>query len=123
MVLIKILKKCGGKLENSLRSRRIEPCSTEEYIYVLEDLPTRTKIGRAWKNLDIKSTRNHFIKKDKQKEHLKPNKTNENFFHKCGIIGSLANNFLKNSKINEIMEKEDHNDSEEVYDYQRKNEE
>ncbi|MBW0558165.1 hypothetical protein O181_097880 [Austropuccinia psidii MF-1] len=47
MVHMKILRKCGGELEHSLRRRCIEPCSTEEYINALEDTVTRTKIGRT----------------------------------------------------------------------------
>ncbi|MBW0589164.1 hypothetical protein O181_128879 [Austropuccinia psidii MF-1] len=73
MVDMKILKKCGGDLEHSLRSRCIEPCSTEEYINALEDIVTRTKIGRTWKKVDIKSPIKSFIKKDKSKETFKPN--------------------------------------------------
>ncbi|MBW0516716.1 hypothetical protein O181_056431 [Austropuccinia psidii MF-1] len=55
MVHMKILKKCGGELENALRSRFIEPCSTEEYINLLEDIGTITKICTTWKKLGIKS--------------------------------------------------------------------
>ncbi|MBW0558589.1 hypothetical protein O181_098304, partial [Austropuccinia psidii MF-1] len=87
MVHIKILKKCGGELEHSLGSRCIEPCSTEEYINSLEDIVTRTKIGRTWKKLDIKSPNKSFIKKDKSKEAFKPNTSNNNEqikCHKCG---------------------------------------
>ncbi|MBW0594159.1 hypothetical protein O181_133874 [Austropuccinia psidii MF-1] len=47
--MVHILKKCGGEIEHALRSRCIEPCSTEEYIHALEDIVTRTKIGRTWK--------------------------------------------------------------------------
>ncbi|MBW0529961.1 hypothetical protein O181_069676 [Austropuccinia psidii MF-1] len=65
MVHMKILKKFGGELEHALKSRFIEPCSTEEYINALEDIVTRTKIGRTWKKLDIKSPNKPFIKKDK----------------------------------------------------------
>ncbi|MBW0556321.1 hypothetical protein O181_096036 [Austropuccinia psidii MF-1] len=110
---MKILKKCGGELEHSLRSRCIEPCSTEEYINALEDIVTRTKIGRTWKKLDIKSPNKPFINKDKPRETLKPNTSNSNEqrkCHKCGGIGHLANNCLKKAKINEIVETEDHND-------------
>ncbi|MBW0538452.1 hypothetical protein O181_078167 [Austropuccinia psidii MF-1] len=91
---MKILKKCGGELENSLKSRCIEPCSTEEYIKALEDIVTRTKIGRTWKNLDIKSPKKPFTKKDKPKEPFKPNTpktTEQSKCHKCGGIGHLAN--------------------------------
>ncbi|MBW0540547.1 hypothetical protein O181_080262 [Austropuccinia psidii MF-1] len=115
MVHIKILKKCLGELENSLRSRCTEPCSTEEYINALEDIVTRTKLGRTWKKLDMKSTNKSFIKKDKPREPLKPNTPNTNEqtkCHKCGGIGHLAKNCLKKAKINEIVETEDHNDKE-----------
>ncbi|MBW0561289.1 hypothetical protein O181_101004 [Austropuccinia psidii MF-1] len=72
MVHMKILKKCGGKLKPSLRSRCIEPCFTEEYINALEDIVTRTKTGRTWKKLDIKSPNKPFIQKDKQKKLSSP---------------------------------------------------
>ncbi|MBW0545207.1 hypothetical protein O181_084922 [Austropuccinia psidii MF-1] len=116
MVHMKILKKCGGELEHALRSRCIEPFSTEEYINALEDIVTRTKIGRTWKKLDIKSPNKPFIKKDKSKESFKPNKSNnreQRKCHKCGGIGHLANNCLKKAKINEIVETENHNEKEE----------
>ncbi|MBW0590607.1 hypothetical protein O181_130322 [Austropuccinia psidii MF-1] len=63
MVHKKILKKFGGELEHSLGRRCIEPCSTEEYINALEDIVTKTKIGRTWQKLDIKSLNKPFIKK------------------------------------------------------------
>ncbi|MBW0589579.1 hypothetical protein O181_129294, partial [Austropuccinia psidii MF-1] len=87
MVHMKILKKCGGELEHALRSRCIEPCSTEEYINALEDIVTRTKIGRTWKKLDIKSPNKPFIKKDKSKEAFKPNTSNNNEQRKCHKCG------------------------------------
>ncbi|MBW0566987.1 hypothetical protein O181_106702 [Austropuccinia psidii MF-1] len=86
MVHMKILKKCGGELEHSLRSRCIEPSSTEEYINSPGDIVTRTKIGRTWRKLDTKSPNKPFIKKDKPKEAFKPNTSNSNEqrkFHKC----------------------------------------
>ncbi|MBW0500755.1 hypothetical protein O181_040470 [Austropuccinia psidii MF-1] len=115
---MKILKKFGGELEHALGSRCKEPCSTEEYINALEDIVTRTKIGRTWKKLDIKSPNKKFIKKDKQRETLNPNTSNSNEqieCHKCGSIGHLANNCLKNAKINKAEETEDHNDKGEEY--------
>ncbi|MBW0564169.1 hypothetical protein O181_103884 [Austropuccinia psidii MF-1] len=115
-VHMKMLKKCGGELEHSLRSRCIEPCYTEEYINALEDIVTRTKMGRTWKKLDIKSQNKPFIKTDKSKEAFKPNTSNNNEqskCHKCGGIGHLADNCLKRAKFNEIVETEDHNEKEE----------
>ncbi|MBW0551357.1 hypothetical protein O181_091072 [Austropuccinia psidii MF-1] len=87
MVHMKILKKCGGELEHSLRSRSSEPFFTEEYINALEDKVTRTKIGRNWKKLGIKSPNKPFIEKDKPKETLKTNTSNnkeQTKCHKCG---------------------------------------
>ncbi|MBW0495932.1 hypothetical protein O181_035647 [Austropuccinia psidii MF-1] len=98
MVHMKILKKCGKESEHSMRSWYIEPCSTEEYINALEDIVKRTKIGRTWKKLDIKTPNKSFIKKDKPRETFKPNISNINEqrkCHKCGVIGHLANNYLK----------------------------
>ncbi|MBW0491654.1 hypothetical protein O181_031369 [Austropuccinia psidii MF-1] len=116
MVHMKILNKCGGELEHAPRSRCIEQCSTEEYITALEGLVTRTKIGRTWKKLDIKSSNKPFINKDKPRQPFKPNTSNSNEqgkCHNCRGIGQLANNCLKKEKINEIVETEDHNDKEE----------
>ncbi|MBW0549009.1 hypothetical protein O181_088724 [Austropuccinia psidii MF-1] len=117
MVHMKLLKKCGGELEHSLRSGFIEPCSTEEYINALEDIVTRTKIGRTWKRLEIKSPNKPFIKKDNPKEPFQPNTSNneEREFHKCGSIEHLANNCLKKAKVNEIVETKDYNDKEDKF--------
>ncbi|MBW0516200.1 hypothetical protein O181_055915 [Austropuccinia psidii MF-1] len=126
MVHMKILKKCGGELEHALRSRCIEPCSTEEYINALEDIVTWTKIGRTWKKLDIKSPNKPFIKKYEPREVFKLNKSNNNEqrkCHKCGGIGHLANNCLEKEKSNEIVETEDHNDKEEESDSEKETEE
>ncbi|MBW0543877.1 hypothetical protein O181_083592 [Austropuccinia psidii MF-1] len=103
MVKMKILNKCGGEWENSLRSRCKETCSTEEYINALEDIVTRTKIGRTWKKLDIKGSNKPFIKQDKPGKTFKPIKSNSNDqrkCHKCEGFGHLANNYLKKVKIN-----------------------
>ncbi|MBW0577014.1 hypothetical protein O181_116729 [Austropuccinia psidii MF-1] len=61
MVHMKILEKCEGELENALRSRCIEQFLSEDYINALEDRVTRTKIGKTWKKLDIKSPNKPFF--------------------------------------------------------------
>ncbi|MBW0569872.1 hypothetical protein O181_109587 [Austropuccinia psidii MF-1] len=119
MVHLKILKNCGEELEHALRSSCIEPFSAEEYINALEDIVTRTKIGRTCKEVDIRSPNKPFIKKDISKEAYKPNKSKNNVqrnCHKCGGIGHLANNCLKKANIKEIVETENHNDKEEESD-------
>ncbi|MBW0573902.1 hypothetical protein O181_113617 [Austropuccinia psidii MF-1] len=98
---MKILKKCGGELEHALRSRCIEPCSTEEFINSLEDIVTRTKIGRTWKKLDIKSPKKPFIKKDKSKETFKANTSNNNEQRKCHKCGEQSES-SESSEINII---------------------
>ncbi|MBW0570313.1 hypothetical protein O181_110028 [Austropuccinia psidii MF-1] len=67
MVHKRILRKCGGDLEHAIRSRCIEPCSTEDYINAMEDITTRTKIGRNWYKSPID-------KKTSGKPISKPNK-------------------------------------------------
>ncbi|MBW0547408.1 hypothetical protein O181_087123 [Austropuccinia psidii MF-1] len=116
---MKIVRKCGEELEHALRSRCIEPCFKEEYINALEDIVTAAKIGRTWENWISKSPNEPFVKKDKSREPFKPNtySTNEQRnLNKCGGIGHLANDCLKEAKINEIVETEDHNDKEDTCD-------
>ncbi|MBW0467879.1 hypothetical protein O181_007594 [Austropuccinia psidii MF-1] len=48
MVHKRILRKCGGHLENAIISIFIEPFSTEDYKNSMEDITTRRKIGRNW---------------------------------------------------------------------------
>ncbi|MBW0579283.1 hypothetical protein O181_118998 [Austropuccinia psidii MF-1] len=122
MLQVRILKKCGEEFKHSLRSRCIEPCSTEGYINALEDIVTRTKIGRTWKKCDIKSSNKPFFKKYKPRVPFNPNASNSNEkrkFHKCGGVGHLANNCLQKAKINEIVETEYHNDKEEESDSEK----
>ncbi|MBW0568920.1 hypothetical protein O181_108635 [Austropuccinia psidii MF-1] len=76
MVHKSILRKCGGDLEHAIRSRYVEPCSTEAYINAMEDITTRTKLEEI-DRIPLKC-------------------------HKCGSTSHLANNFPKKTKINEI---------------------
>ncbi|MBW0542775.1 hypothetical protein O181_082490 [Austropuccinia psidii MF-1] len=101
---MKILKECGGELERSLRSRCINPCSTEEYINALGDIVTRTKIGRTWKKLDIKSPNKPFRKKEKPRK----------------ISGPIHPTVMRKQSAT-IWE--DHNDKEEESDSERDTEE
>ena len=48
MINMKIFRKCGGELENSIKCRFVEPFSTEYYINAMEDIITRTRIGKTW---------------------------------------------------------------------------
>ncbi|MBW0566793.1 hypothetical protein O181_106508 [Austropuccinia psidii MF-1] len=98
MIHRRILRKCSGDLENAMRSRCIEPFSTEEYINAMEDITTRTEIGRNWYKYPIEN-------KTSGKPILKPNKPHEKAplkFHKCGSTSHLENNCAKNTTMNEI---------------------
>ncbi|MBW0544639.1 hypothetical protein O181_084354 [Austropuccinia psidii MF-1] len=116
---MKILKKCGGELERPLRSRCIEPCSTDEYINALEDIVTKTKIARTWKKFGMKIP-------NQPRKPFNANRpiTDEQIkCHKCGGISHLANNLPKRQKINEIVETKDHNDKEDESDSEKDAEE
>ncbi|MBW0542553.1 hypothetical protein O181_082268 [Austropuccinia psidii MF-1] len=100
----RILRKCGGYLEHAIRRRCIEPFSTEDYINAMEDITTRTKIGRNWYKppMDNKTSGKPIPKPNKPhyKDPLK--------CHECGSTSHLANTFPKETRINEIeIEKDD----------------
>ncbi|MBW0562678.1 hypothetical protein O181_102393 [Austropuccinia psidii MF-1] len=93
-----ILRKCGGNLELSIRRRFIEPCYTEDYTNAMEDITTKTKIGRDW----YKPSMNN---KTSGKPIPKPNKPHDKRplkCHKCGSKSHLPNTFPKKTIINEM---------------------
>ncbi|MBW0475758.1 hypothetical protein O181_015473 [Austropuccinia psidii MF-1] len=98
MIHERILRKCGGDLEHAIRSRCIEPCSTEDYIIFMEDIKNRTKIGRYWYKPPMEN-------KTSGKPIPKPNKPHDKDplkCHKCGSTSHFANTCPKKIRINEI---------------------
>ncbi|MBW0545717.1 hypothetical protein O181_085432 [Austropuccinia psidii MF-1] len=98
MIHKRILRKCGGDLEHAIKSRCIEPCSTEDYINAMEELTTRTRIGRNWYKPPIDN-------KKSGKPIPKPNKPHYKAplkLHKCGSTSHLENTCTKKTRINEI---------------------
>ncbi|MBW0543324.1 hypothetical protein O181_083039 [Austropuccinia psidii MF-1] len=94
----RILRKCGGDLEHALRSRFIEPFSTEDYINSMEDITTRTKIERNWYKTPMDN-------KDSGKPIPNPKKSHDKVTLKChqsGITSHLENTCPKKTRINEI---------------------
>ncbi|MBW0585498.1 hypothetical protein O181_125213 [Austropuccinia psidii MF-1] len=94
----RILSKCGGDLEHAIRSRCNEPFYTEYYINFMEDIKTRTKIGRNWYKppTDNRTT---------GKPIPKPNKPHDKApltCHKCGSTSDLKNTCPKKTRMNEI---------------------
>ncbi|MBW0512368.1 hypothetical protein O181_052083 [Austropuccinia psidii MF-1] len=98
MVHKRISRKCGGDLEHAIRSRCIEPFSTEDYNNAMENITTRTKIGRNWYKppMDSKTSGNP-IPKPNQPHYQATLKC-----HKCGSSSHLANTCPKKARINEI---------------------
>ncbi|MBW0510537.1 hypothetical protein O181_050252 [Austropuccinia psidii MF-1] len=47
MINMKVLRKCGGELEHAIRCRSLEPRSTGDYINGMEDIITRTRVGKT----------------------------------------------------------------------------
>ncbi|MBW0473234.1 hypothetical protein O181_012949 [Austropuccinia psidii MF-1] len=48
IINMKVLRKCGGTLENAIKLRFVETFSKEEYINFMEDIITRKRIGKKW---------------------------------------------------------------------------
>ncbi|MBW0523426.1 hypothetical protein O181_063141 [Austropuccinia psidii MF-1] len=51
MIHRKIMRQCGGDLENAVKSWTTEKLSAEDFINILEEVTTRTKIGSSRVNL------------------------------------------------------------------------
>ncbi|MBW0493591.1 hypothetical protein O181_033306 [Austropuccinia psidii MF-1] len=98
MVHQRILRKCSGDIEHAIRSRCIEPYSTEVLINAMEDITTRTKIGRNWHKSPMDN-------KAPGKPIARPNKPHNRAplkCHKCGSTSDLANTCPKKTRIKEI---------------------
>ncbi|MBW0523485.1 hypothetical protein O181_063200 [Austropuccinia psidii MF-1] len=98
MVHKRILMKCGGDLEHAIRSRCIEPYSTEDYINAMEDITTRTKIGmNLYKPLiDNKTSGKPISRLNKPQERASLTS------HSCGSTSDWDNTCPKRTTINEI---------------------
>ncbi|MBW0579510.1 hypothetical protein O181_119225 [Austropuccinia psidii MF-1] len=98
MINMKILIKCGGKLEHAIKSRCVESCSTEAYISSMEDIITRTRIGKTWTKIPMESK----IVSKIPREDRGPEKSVFKC-HKDGSTSHLANTCTKKTKINEAQ--------------------
>ncbi|MBW0581412.1 hypothetical protein O181_121127 [Austropuccinia psidii MF-1] len=112
MLYMKILRKCGGDLEHAIKSRCLEPCSTEDYINAMEDISTRTRIGKTWTKIPIDSK----IVSKSPREDRRPEET---FLkcHKCGSTSQLGNTCTKKININEVQVIEEVHCTEEKEEY------
>ncbi|MBW0562578.1 hypothetical protein O181_102293 [Austropuccinia psidii MF-1] len=98
MINMKILRKCGGELEHAIKSRCVEPFSKEDYINEIEDIITRTRIGRTWTKIPMESKMVPKISREDRKPERPVLK-----WHKCGSTSHLARTWTKKTKINEFQ--------------------
>ncbi|MBW0487316.1 hypothetical protein O181_027031 [Austropuccinia psidii MF-1] len=96
MINMKVLRKCGGKLENSISCRCLEPCSSEEYINSMEEIITRTRTGKTWTRNPMESKMIPKISKEDKIPERPVLKC-----HKCGSTSHLAKPCTKKTKLNE----------------------
>ncbi|MBW0574198.1 hypothetical protein O181_113913, partial [Austropuccinia psidii MF-1] len=98
MTNMKILRKCGGEIEHAIKCRFVELCSREDYINSMEDIITRTRIGKTWTRVPMEYKMvSKASREDKRTERpvLKCNK--------CGSTSNLANTCTKKTNINEVQ--------------------
>ncbi|MBW0501694.1 hypothetical protein O181_041409 [Austropuccinia psidii MF-1] len=71
MINMKILRKCRGELEHAIKCKCVEPCSTEDCINAMENISTRTRIGKNWIRNPMESKMNPKISREDKKPVLK----------------------------------------------------
>ncbi|MBW0500797.1 hypothetical protein O181_040512 [Austropuccinia psidii MF-1] len=98
MINMKILRKGGGELKHAFKCRFLEPCSTEDYINAIEDIITRTRIGKTWTKIPMEFKIVAKIFREERKPERPVLK-----FHKLRRTSHLANTCTKKTKINEFQ--------------------
>ncbi|MBW0567814.1 hypothetical protein O181_107529 [Austropuccinia psidii MF-1] len=86
MINIKILRKCGGEIEHSIKCRYVQPCSTEDYFNGMEDIINITRTGKT----QTRNPRNSIIVPKTSREDRRHEGTILQC-HKCGSTSHLAN--------------------------------
>ncbi|MBW0523908.1 hypothetical protein O181_063623 [Austropuccinia psidii MF-1] len=107
MIHRKILRKCGGDLENAVKRRTTEQSLAEDILNILEEVTTRTRIGCSRVNLKrrFNTPWNDYVDKNP-----KGNSNNMKYKsadiigkrHICQSTTHLANACPRKGKINEI---------------------
>ncbi|MBW0555137.1 hypothetical protein O181_094852 [Austropuccinia psidii MF-1] len=98
MINMKILRKFGGELEHAITCRCVEPCSTEDYINAMEDIITRTRIGKTCTKLPMESRMVLKISREYKRSERPVLKC-----HKCGSTSNLTSTCTKKTKINDVQ--------------------
>ncbi|MBW0498661.1 hypothetical protein O181_038376 [Austropuccinia psidii MF-1] len=93
-IIIEVLNKCGGELENSIKESYINLCLKEDQINAIEDIITRTGMAQNWTRNPIECRiilRNRREEKKSDRPVLK--------LHTCQIPSHLSNNHTNKTKI------------------------
>ncbi|MBW0510901.1 hypothetical protein O181_050616 [Austropuccinia psidii MF-1] len=98
MINMKILRKCGGELEHAIKCRCVELCSKEDYINAMEDIITRTRIGKTWTTIPMESKMVLTISREDRKPERPVLRC-----HKFGTTSNLANTCTKKTKIDKVQ--------------------
>ncbi|MBW0462687.1 hypothetical protein O181_002402 [Austropuccinia psidii MF-1] len=98
MINMKILRKCGGELEHAIKCRCVEPFSTEDYINAMEDIITRTRMGKTLTKTPMEYKMIPKISREERKPERPVLKG-----HKCGSTSHLGNTCTKKTKVNEVQ--------------------
>ncbi|MBW0481354.1 hypothetical protein O181_021069 [Austropuccinia psidii MF-1] len=98
MINMKILRKFGGELEHAIKCRCEEPCSKEDYINSMEDIITRTRIGKTWTRNLMESK---IVPKTSKEDRIPERPVLK--LHKLGSTSHLANTCTKKTKISEVQ--------------------
>ncbi|MBW0551417.1 hypothetical protein O181_091132 [Austropuccinia psidii MF-1] len=104
MINMKILRKCGGELKHDIKSRCIQPCSTEDYINAMEDIITRTRSGKTWTRDPMESKMVLKASREDKRPERRVLK-----FHKCGSTSNLANTCTKRQRLIKLKHEVDIN--------------
>ncbi|MBW0565693.1 hypothetical protein O181_105408 [Austropuccinia psidii MF-1] len=95
IINIKISRKCGGELEHAIKCRCVEPCSTEDYINLMEDIITRPRICKTWTRNPMESK---IVSKTSRDDKIPERPVLK--CHKYGRTSHLANTCTKKTKLN-----------------------
>ncbi|MBW0557388.1 hypothetical protein O181_097103 [Austropuccinia psidii MF-1] len=92
---MKVVRKCGGELEQAIKCRCVEPCLTGDYINGMKDIITRTRTGNTWVRVPMGSKMIYKTSREDKRPEIPVLKCN-----KCGSAAHLANTCTKKTKIN-----------------------
>ncbi|MBW0469118.1 hypothetical protein O181_008833 [Austropuccinia psidii MF-1] len=93
IISMDILIKFGGKLESAIKFRCVEQFLTEEYINSMEDIISRTRIGKTWTRNPVESKIMPKTSREDRRTEIPVLK-----FHKCGNNEPLGT--IRGHKVN-----------------------